>query len=199
MNMNPLAPDELPHAGFALFYGTGSFAVTTAAEDDMRAGFKSDAGYCLDAPDRMPSGATRTCAGDVTTTFWSRPWFRMREVPPAAPAPTPRSVELLDPFGVAGMAADVLDQGITIKPGCAVHESLRHVAQQAPTLGDLVRAVDDALRAATAYTELSTGNGVQQQPPAWAINPDGDGYDAEAIAKKGRAALALLGTLNTGA
>jgi hypothetical protein len=47
----------------------------------------------------------------------------------------------------------------------------------------------EALRAAAAFVELSTGNGVTEQPPSWAISPSGD-YDAEVIARAARAALA---------
>lgn len=52
-----------------------------------------------------------------------------------------------------------------------------------------VAAHRDALQAAAAYVELFTPNGVHQQPPSWAIKPDGD-FDAEVIAERARAALA---------
>lgn len=50
-------------------------------------------------------------------------------------------------------------------------------------------ALHDALCAAVAFVELYTGNGCRQQPPAWALSKDGDGFDAEIIAKRGREAL----------
>ena len=46
----------------------------------------------------------------------------------------------------------------------------------------------DVLRAATAYVELHTGNGTREQPPAWAVDPDGS-FNAERIAAKARALL----------
>lgn len=45
-------------------------------------------------------------------------------------------------------------------------------------------ALDDALRAATAYVELYTANGTREHPPAWAAK-----FDADAIAKRCRAVL----------
>lgn len=49
----------------------------------------------------------------------------------------------------------------------------------------------DALRAAAAYVELFTGNGVRQQPPAWALKSDGE-FDAEVIAARAREILAKI-------
>jgi hypothetical protein len=46
----------------------------------------------------------------------------------------------------------------------------------------------EALKAAAAYVELYTPNGTREQPPAWAVLPNGD-FDAEAIANRARAAL----------
>lgn len=46
----------------------------------------------------------------------------------------------------------------------------------------------DALEAAAAYVELFTPNGTRQQPPAWAVQANGD-FNAEAIARRARAAL----------
>lgn len=53
----------------------------------------------------------------------------------------------------------------------------------APTMADVV----DALRAAVAFVELYTGNGVQDQPPEWAAD-----FDADKIAKHCRAVLAQI-------
>lgn len=49
----------------------------------------------------------------------------------------------------------------------------------------------EALEAATAFVELSTGSGVQKQPPQRYIKADGD-FDAEAIARDARDALAII-------
>lgn len=53
-------------------------------------------------------------------------------------------------------------------------------------------ALVDALRAATAYVELFTGNGVQEQPPEWAIDEQTGEYSAEMIARQCRAVLAKI-------
>lgn len=55
-------------------------------------------------------------------------------------------------------------------------------------VADLIRKMHEALTAATAYVELSTGNGCREAPPAWAIEPDGS-FNAEAIAKFCRATM----------
>lgn len=52
--------------------------------------------------------------------------------------------------------------------------------------------IREALRAAAAYVELFTPNGTTEQPPQWAILPNGD-YAAERIAREARAALASDG------
>jgi hypothetical protein len=70
-------------------------------------------------------------------------------------------------------------------PACA-HCNLR-AAIAAATEAEPAR--HEAMQAAVAYVELNTGNGCREQPPAWAVLPNGD-FDAEAIAKRGRQALA---------
>jgi hypothetical protein len=195
----PAVTPETPHAGFALFYGTGSLASAAYTEDNLRADFQGityDAAcYCIDAPERMPSGATRNCSGEAVTTCWRRPGFRLPIPAPApAPAPAQQTIDLRMTWeGTLPVLLTLLEKG-TVQGRAKATSELKRLCR----IADAVPALSDALRAATAHTELSTGHGVQQQPPSWAIEPNGD-FDADAIAKRGRAALALLGTFHTGA
>lgn len=69
---------------------------------------------------------------------------------------------------------------------------LAEVIAERNALRERVASMGEALAATTAFVELSTGNGVRKQPPAWAIRANGD-FDAQVIADRGRAALVEVG------
>lgn len=68
-------------------------------------------------------------------------------------------------------------------------EDAAEVVAERDLLLQRVESLTDALAAATAFVELSTGNGVRKQPPTWAVRDNGE-FDAQVIADRGRAVLA---------